>query len=166
MEHRSILCCKERPIIYKPAARALLTEYKGKLAPIDQQYYQSAPGVTGPLVQRLESLGELLCFVVGAFSEVSEDLERVIRAMAESRVLYLSRESGRTLSDNQAGLILSQHRRRLSCLFTRSAASCLLSRVGHLGEGAKECAARRRVAMAEEERTRKEAEAFYAAHVR
>ena len=32
-------------------------------------------------------------------------------------------------------------------------------------EGAKECAARRSVAMAEEERMRKEGEAFYAAHI-
>ena len=33
-------------------------------------------------------------------------------------------------------------------------------------EGAKECAARRSVAMAEEERMRKEGEAFYAAHIK
>ena len=147
-------------------ARCLPAEYWGKLAPIDEQYHQTAPGVTGPLVQRLESLGEVLGCVVGAFSEVSEDLERIISTMAQSRVLYLSREARRALSESQAGLILSQYRRRLSCLFVKSAASCLLSRMGHLGEGAKECAARRRVAMAEEERTIKEAEAYYAAHVR
>jgi hypothetical protein len=32
----------------------------------------------------LESLGELLCLVVGAFGEVSEDLERTIKAIAKS----------------------------------------------------------------------------------
>ena len=61
-----------------------------KLAVIDSQYYHTDRGVTGPLVQRLESLGELLCLVVGAFGEVSEDLERMIKARGESRALYLS----------------------------------------------------------------------------
>ena len=55
------------------------------------------------------------------------------------------------------------NRRLLSCLFVRSQASCLLARMGHLGEGAKECAVRRRVAMTgEEERMREEGETFYA----
>ena len=119
---------------------------------IDILYYHTARGVAGTLVQRLESLGELLCLVVGAFGEVSEDLDRIIRAMAESRALYLSRETGMPVSDVRAGWILGQYRRLLSCLFIRSQASCLLARMGHLGEGAKECAARRRVSMAEEER--------------
>ena len=147
-------------------ARGLPADYKRKLADIDRQYYNTARGATGPLVQRLESLGELLCLVVGAFGEVSEDLERTIKAIAEARVLYLSRETGLPVSDSKAGWILGQYRRLLSCLFIRSQASCLLARMGHLGEGAKECAARRRVAMAEEERRRKEEEAFHAAHIR
>ena len=147
-------------------ARGLPASYKKKLADIDMLYYHTARGVAGPLVQRLESLGELLCLVVGAFGEVSEDLDRIIRAMAESRALYLSRETGMPVSDIRAGWIMGQYRRLLSCLFVRSQASCLLARMGHLGEGAKECAARRRVTMAEEERRRKEGEAFFAAHVR
>ena len=104
--------------------------------------------------------------MVGAFGEVSEDLERMIKAMAESRALFLSRETGQPVSELKAGWILGQHRRRLSCLFVRSQASCLLARMRHLGEGAKGCAARRKVAMVEEERMRKEAEAFFAAHIR
>ena len=147
-------------------ARGLPNDYKRKLAAIDRQYYNTARGATGPLVQRLESLGELLCLVVGAFGEVSEDLERTIKALAEARALFISRETGVPVSDAKAGWILGQYRRLLSCLFVRSQASCLLARMGHLGEGAKECAARRRVAMAEEERMRKEGEAFYAAHIR
>ena len=81
----------------------------------------------------LESLGELLCLVVGAFEEVSEDLESTIKAIDEARVLFLSRETGLPVSEAKAGWIL-----------VRSQASCLLARMGHLGEGAKECAARRR----------------------
>ena len=63
---------------------------------------------------------------------------------------------------------IHRHKRlkQLSCLFIRSQASCLLARMGHLGKGANECTARRRVAMAEEERMRKEGEAFYGSHIR
>ena len=65
--------------------------------------------------------------------------------------LFLSRETGQPVSEAKAGWILGQYKRLLPCLFIRSQASCLLFRMGHSGEGAKECAARRRVAMAEEE---------------
>jgi hypothetical protein len=40
-----------------------------------------------------------------------------------------------------------------------------VSRMGHLGEGAKEAAARRKVWSAQEERSRKEGEAFYSAYI-
>ena len=85
-----------------------------------------------------------------------KDLERTIKAIAESRPVSVAK----------AGWILGQYRRLLFCLFVRSQASCLLARMGHLGEGAKECAARRRVAMAEEERMRREGEAYYSVHIR
>jgi hypothetical protein len=59
----------------------------------------------------LESLGELLCLVVGAFGEVSEDLERTIKAIAKSR------ETGQpAVSEARAVWILS-------CLFVRIQAS-------------------------------------------
>ena len=96
----------------------------------------------------------MLSLVVGAFGEVSEDLETTIKAIVKSRALFLSRETGQPVSEAKAGWILGQYRRLLSCLFSRSQVSCLLARMGHLGEGAKECAAKRRVAMAEEERMR------------
>ena len=38
--------------------------------------------------------------------------------------------------------------------------------MGHLGEAARECAGRRRVAMMEGERMQQEAAAFHAAHIR
>ena len=50
-------------------------------------------GQVGPCVARLDTMGDILELVVGAFGEASTDLERVIVAMAESRVLYLSRET-------------------------------------------------------------------------
>ena len=43
---------------------------------------------------------------------------------------------------------------------------CLVSRMGHLGVGAREAAARRKVAVEQELRLRREEEAYFAAHVR
>ena len=67
-------------------ARALPAEYRRKLGQIDVGYNGTRPGEVGPCVARLETFGELLELVVGAFGEVSSDMDRVISAMAESRV--------------------------------------------------------------------------------
>ena len=152
-------------------ARQLPAEYRKKVADIDQEYYGTVRGQVGPLQARLEelcggSLQDLLGLCVGAFGDISTDLERLIKALAESRALYLSREAGRPLSDREAGLILGQYRRVLSVCFVRSNAACLVARMGHLGESARECAGRRRVAMAEGVRMSQEAAAYHAAHIR
>ena len=50
---------------------------------------------------RLESfklIGSILELVVGAFGEVSSDMGRVIAALAESRVIFLVRESGKPVT--------------------------------------------------------------------
>ena len=103
--------------------------------------------------------------MVGAFGEASTDLDRMIRGIAESRVLYLSRQEGRPVTDAWTGQVLGQHRRFFSALFVRCQAACLVSRMGHLGEGAKEAAARRKVWSAQELRTRREEEAFHSAYI-
>ena len=81
-------------------ARGLPALYRGKLAAIDRQYYGTVEGEVGPCQERLESLGDLLQTVVGYWGETSTDLDRMIRAIAESRVLYLSRETRRPITDN------------------------------------------------------------------
>ena len=60
-----------------------------------------------------------------------------IKAIAESRLFVLSRGTGQPVSEAKAGYILGQCRKLMSCLFIKSQASCLLDRMGHLGEGAK-----------------------------
>ena len=147
-------------------ARGLPALYRGKLAAIDRQYYGTVEGEVGPCQERLESLGDLLQMVVGYWGETSTDLDRMIRAIAESRVLYLSRETGRPITDNWVGQVLGQHRRSLSAAFVRAQAACLTSRMGHLGVGAREAAARRTVAMAQETRLQREEEAHFSAYVR
>jgi hypothetical protein len=153
-------------------ARLLPADYKKKVADVDREYYGTVAGQVGPLQARLEELAgggglkDLLGLCVGAFGDISTDLDRLIRALAESRALYLSREAGRPLSDRESGHILGQYRRVLSVSFVRSQAACLVARVGHLGQAARECAGRRTVAMAEGVRMRQEAAAYHAAHIR
>ena len=53
-----------------------------------------------------------------------------------------------------------------SCLFVRVQAACLCARLGHLGEGARQMAGRRRDLMEQELRARREAEAHFLAYVR
>ena len=74
-------------------------------------------------------------------------MERTIKYIAEVR--ELSRDTDQPVSKAKAGWILGQYRRLQSCLFVRSHASCLLAMMSHLGEGAKECAARRMVCYGE-----------------
>ena len=147
-------------------ARGLPALYRGKLRAIDQKYNGTAVGAVGPCEARLAGLGVLLQVVVGAFGDVSTDLERIIRGIAESRVLYLSRESGRPVTDSWTGQVLGAHRRFFSAQFVRSQAHCLVSRMGHLGEEARDRAGQRQVSMAQEERARRGDEAHFAAYVR
>ena len=152
--------------------RLLPGEYRRKVADVDRAHHGTTDGQVGPLQARLEQLAggeglqDLLGLCIGAFGDCSTDMDRVIRAMADSRALYLSREAGRPLSDKETGHILGQYRRVLSVTFVRCQAACLVARMGHLGEATKECAGRRREAMQEGERMREEAAAFFAAHVR
>ena len=118
----------------------------------------------GPLQERLESMGPLLQIVVGAFGDTSSDFGRVIRGLAESRALYQAREMGKPVTDADTGKILRQYHWFFSTLFVRCQAACLVERMGNLGAAAQECAARR-VTMAQEERLRREAEAFFSAYI-
>ena len=153
-------------------ARLLPAEYRKKVADVDREYYGTVRGQVGPLQARLEELAgggglqDLLGLCVGAFGDISCDLDRLIRALAESRALYLSREAGRPLSDREQAMILGQFRRVLSVTFVRSQAACLVARMGHLGQAAREAAGRRRVAMVEGVRMREEAVAYHSAYIR
>ena len=70
------------------------------------------------------------------------------------------------MGTHSQSVILSQHRRVLSVVFVRVQAACLVARMGHLGEAAQGCAARRDIAKAEAKRLREEAAAFHSAHMR
>ena len=61
-------------------------------------------------------------------------------AIAESRFLYLSRETGQPITDNWVGQVMGQHRCCLSAAFVWAQAACLTSRMGHFRVGAREAA--------------------------
>ena len=147
-------------------ARALPAEYRKKLGVLDASFSGTRPGEVGPCVARLESLGSILELVVGAFGEVSSDLDRTVTALAESRVMYLSRESGKPMTEGWRSVVLGQYRRHFSVLFVKVQAACLTARLGHLGAGGRQAAGRRRDLMLQERRSRREAEAYFSAYVR
>ena len=81
-------------------ASGLPALFRGKLAAIGRQCYgtvlastavlqcsNTVVGEVGYCQERLESLGHLLQMVVGYWGETLTDLDRMIRAIAESRVL-------------------------------------------------------------------------------
>ena len=70
--------------------------------------------------------------VVRALGEVSSDLGNLIKAMAESSILFLAREMGKLITDGWSSVVLSQYRRYFSVLFVKVQAACLTSRLGHL----------------------------------
>ena len=80
-----------------------------KLRRIDEVYNGTGAGEIGPCVARLDTMGDILELLVGAFGEASTDLERVIVAMAESRVLYLSRETERPVTDGWRSVVVGQY---------------------------------------------------------
>ena len=59
-------------------ARALPAEYRGLLRKLDSAFHDTRPGEVGPCQARFETLGGILELVVGAFGEVSADLDRLI----------------------------------------------------------------------------------------
>ena len=85
---------------------------------------------------------------------------------ASNLVLFLARESGKPITDGLRSIVLDQYRRYFSVVFVRVQAACLTAGMGHLGLGAREAAGSRKNMIQQEERSRREAEAFFAAYVR
>ena len=148
-------------------ARALPGEYRSKLAALDRQFHHTEQGQVGPLQHRLETRWpELRSLVIGQFGEVSLALHSLIEDLARARANYLSRTLGRPASDSELGSITAQLRRLLSTCFVRTQATCLLTRLGHLGPEARSAAQRRTQRMRQEETLRKEMKAYHQAYIR
>ncbi len=146
-------------------ARLLAGEYRRKVVTIDQQVLGTNRDQVGPLQRRLESFGELQGLVVGAFGEGSEDLHSLVQTLGESRLRAQGLAQGREGSDAELGVIIGQIRRTLSTTAVRAQALCLLSRLSHMGDGARMAAKRRGWARREDERMRAERRAQWVVNV-
>ena len=140
--------------------------YRRNLAKYDRQFYDTAQGQQGPLVQRLESYGKLWGLVVGPWGEGSKDLHALVKILGEERVSARTRARGWEGGEGELGLVMGQIRRTLSCAFVRAQSLCLLARLGQLGPGARTAAERRGVAQRVEISRRREAQAHWLAHIR
>ena len=147
-------------------ARELPATYRRPLERLDQQYRGTAPGVTGPLVARLQGYGELMCLVAGAWADCSSHLHELIVTCAESRVAHLCRSTGRPEMEGQLGTITGQYRRLISSCIVRAQAQCLISRVGVISPEARMAAQRTEVAGRLERELMEERRAQWMASVR
>ena len=100
------------------------------------------------------------------FGEASQALHTLVHGLAESRALHVSCTSAEPTTAGVFSQILGSYRRILSCCCVWSQENCLLQRMGHLDEGARQAAARRTEAVREEEWSRRETQALHQACVK
>ena len=112
-----------------------------------------------PVERKLLQYGEMFGLVVGAYGEGSQDLHELVQNLAECKVMAMGLRRGRESSEEELGIIVGQIRRALSTTAVRAQAQCLLSRLNCLGNGFAQAARRRKWAVVEEERMKKERQA-------
>ena len=144
-------------------ARELPGTYRRPLARLDRRHHGTAHGEAGPLVQLLQSFGELQCYVAGAWGEGSVHLHSLIQTCAESRVAHLVRTTGKQEMEGKQSGLVAQYRRLVSTCVVRGQAQCILSRVSAISGAAKGASARRGVAARLERRLQEEKEAQWMA---
>ena len=147
-------------------ARELPATYRRPLQRLDREVRGTPAGEKGALERRLESFGELLCLVAGAWADCSTHLHQLIVTCAESKVAHLCRSTGRPELEGQLGTITGQYRRLLSTCIVRAQAKCLISRVGVISPEARQAALRREVTGRLEKQLREERAAQWMASLR
>ena len=147
-------------------ASKLSKEYLDKARHIDQNYNNTTADQSGPVQLRLESFGDLQGLVIGQFCEGSQDLHNLLAVFADEKAANLSRSKGVPVSKHQHSLILQQFRRRFSVTAVNAQSACLLTRLGHMGEGARQAAQRRALCLRQDEASRQDLRAHFDAHIR
>ena len=108
--------------------------------------------------------------VVGPFGECSGDLHELLNTVAESKMLQLRISRGELESEWKTASHLTYLKRQISVCAVRGMAESLLVRLQHAGVGqgggAAQAAKRRGLAMAREERGRRERAAHWLQHTR
>ena len=140
--------------------------YVNKAKKVDQRFHGVARHQVGPIERKLASLGDLQCLVLGQFGEASQHVHDLLHKLATLKAQSVGRAIGRPVSDQERASFLHSYRRHLSITAVRSQAQCLLARTGHLGQGAADAAARRKVVRETSDRNRKDMAAHFEAFVR
>lgn len=89
-------------------AREVPREYRTKFSTLDRLYNGTVRGQVGPLQERLQSMGDLQCLVVGRFGEARHDLHVLVKRLAEARANNVARAMGHPTSASETGVILAQ----------------------------------------------------------
>ena len=139
-------------------AQGLQQEYRRKAQKVDQSISTQVHQVDGkgPVERRLDEFGDLIGLCFGAWGEGSEDVHKLIAAIAESRLTSQGLQRGSPGSKQELGLITGQIRRRLSLAVIKAQTSCLLARLHQVGPGNAKLAKKRDWALIEDEKMRSE----------
>ena len=140
--------------------------YRDSLLKYDRRFYNTQPGETGPLVERLQSFGDLWGLVVGPWGDSSHDMHQLIKVLAQQRVAYRDKSRGTISEPDHLSVVIGQIRRVLSCTFVRAQGLCLLQRLTQLAPGARGAAERRAGAKRQEAVRRLELVSQWQAQVR
>ena len=170
-ELKIINCCPTRYVsgdkkrAVEKRADLLPAEYRKKARDCDRQYVGTLDGVRGPVETALLNHDELLGWVFGRFGEGSPLCHSMVQSLAEARVSSVARATGQQWTQAELGMAVTQIRRNLSVVTVRSQANCHLSRMLLVGLGANKAASRCHLAVAQEERMRKERAVHFLARV-
>ena len=112
-------------------AAALPAEYTKKARDTDLDYCGTTPGTMGPVETQLKTrYPDILKFVVGPMSELSEDFHELLHTMAESKIQYDARATGRPESEWAMASQISYLRRQVAVTAVRGISDSL--QVGRL----------------------------------
>ena len=110
-------------------ARLLQGEHRRKAGNADQVYGgHNDPNHAGPVERKLLQFGKVFSLVLGAFSEVTEDLHLLIQSLAQSRIRTMGLKKGHDTFVDETGIIVGQIRRSFSTTCLRAQLQCLISR--------------------------------------
>ena len=151
-------------------ADKLLAEYLKKARDCDQDYRGTARGTIGPVEAKLRSYPPLMKLVSGLNEEFSGDTHKLPQTVADFKAQYQCRSQGLDEFEWRVVSNLFYLQRQLSICAVRSVADslfCHLQQAGvGPGRGDRLAAQHRAVAMAQQERGRKERAAHWLQHIR
>ena len=145
-------------------ASLLQEEYLQKARTADRRYNSVQEGDVGATERKLIQLGEVRGLVAGNWGEVSEATHALLAHLATSRVRVVGTTMGRRglqrSEEAERSMAISSLRRRLGVATVKAQCHSLLGRLETLGPGSRTAANRRKQALDQERRWRRDEQAF------